>query len=450
MKRVITYGTFDLFHEGHRRLLLRAKELGDQLIVGVTSDRYDASREKLNVHQDLVQRIENVKASGLADRVIIEEYEGQKSEDIIKYSIDTFAIGSDWKGKFDYLQELCEVVYLDRTKGVSSTQLRNESGGILRLGIMGCGRIAERFILESKYVSGVEVNGVYGRDPQRIEAFATKYELSFFELDLEKFFQRVDAVYVATPHLTHYDLVRAALVRGKHVLAEKPLTLSKSETSILYDLAKANNLVLLEAIKTAFAPGFAHLLRIARSGLIGKIKSVEATFTKLMEPPGREFDKQQAGGSMTELASYPLLAIVKLIGADPVDTSFISYFDPESSVDSFTVFTLRYPHALGIGKVGIGVKSEGNLIVSGTEGYIYAPAPWWKTEHFELRYENPTENRRFFNKFSGEGLRYELAEFVALTAREETQSHKLTPLESIAICSIIEHFLQNSRVERIR
>src|SRR5699024_204603 len=128
MRRVITYGTYDLFHEGHRRLLERAKNLGDWLIVGVTTENYDEGRGKLNVRQPLMERIHQVQDSGLADEVIIEEYEGQKINDIQKHGIDVFAIGSDWLGKFDYLKDYCEVVYLDRTKGVSSTELRNEAG----------------------------------------------------------------------------------------------------------------------------------------------------------------------------------------------------------------------------------------------------------------------------------------------------------------------------------
>ena len=132
--KIITYGTFDLFHEGHYNILKRAKELGDYLIVGVTSEHYDKGRGKLNVSQSLVERIDNVKNSGLADKIIVEEYDGQKIEDIKKYDIDKFVIGSDWLGKFDYLNEYCEVIYLERTKGVSSTQLRNQKHGILNIG----------------------------------------------------------------------------------------------------------------------------------------------------------------------------------------------------------------------------------------------------------------------------------------------------------------------------
>ncbi|MCI7550773.1 MAG: adenylyltransferase/cytidyltransferase family protein, partial [Arcanobacterium sp.] len=140
MTRVITYGTFDLFHEGHRRLLERARALGDELIVGVTADSFDRQRGKLNVHDKLLERVENVRRSGLADLIIVEEYFGQKVHDVEKYDVDVFAIGSDWRGKFDYLEDYCQVVYLERTKGISSTQLRSEEQGFIHLGIIGAGR----------------------------------------------------------------------------------------------------------------------------------------------------------------------------------------------------------------------------------------------------------------------------------------------------------------------
>ncbi|HLS53572.1 MAG TPA: adenylyltransferase/cytidyltransferase family protein, partial [Tissierellaceae bacterium] len=176
MKKVITYGTYDLFHGGHLRLLQRAKKLGDYLIVGVTTDSYDESRGKLNVQQSLMERIENVKSTGLADKIIIEEYEGQKVNDILKYDVDIFAIGSDWVGKFDYLKEYCDVVYLERTKGISSTQLRIKNSGIIRMGIVGYGRIANRFIPESKFVSGVSVEGVFGRNLEKLKDFKNRHQ----------------------------------------------------------------------------------------------------------------------------------------------------------------------------------------------------------------------------------------------------------------------------------
>ncbi len=126
MKKVITYGTFDLLHVGHLNILRRAKALGDYLIVGVTTDEFDRARGKLNVHDSLEERIAAVRATGYADEIITESYVGQKIDDVQKYGVDVFVLGSDWEGKCDFLKPYCEVVYLPRTEGVSSTMLREE------------------------------------------------------------------------------------------------------------------------------------------------------------------------------------------------------------------------------------------------------------------------------------------------------------------------------------
>lgn len=121
MVKVITYGTYDLFHYGHQRLLERAKALGDYLIVGVISDSFDLTRGKINAQQSLMERIESVRATGLADEIIVEEYEGQKIDDIKRYGVDIFTVGSDWKGKFDYLNEYCKVGLLMRLTIIESS-----------------------------------------------------------------------------------------------------------------------------------------------------------------------------------------------------------------------------------------------------------------------------------------------------------------------------------------
>ena len=222
MTKVITYGTFDLFHEGHYRLLKRAKELGDYLIVGVTTEKYDMERGKLNVVDSLMTRIENVKKSGFADEVIIEEAVGQKISDVQKYHIDIFAIGSDWMGAFDYISDYCKVVYLERTKNISSTMLREQNRHIQKVGIIGTGRIANRFVPESKQVSGIDVERVYNPNRDSAERFAKIWEIDF-STDLELFLKGIDSVYVASPHQSHYDYVKFALEHGKHVLCEKPM-----------------------------------------------------------------------------------------------------------------------------------------------------------------------------------------------------------------------------------
>lgn len=433
--RVITYGTFDLFHEGHVRLLERAKSLGDYLIVAVTTENYDSTRGKLNVRQSLMERIHNVQSSGLADEVIIEEYEGQKINDIQRYDVDIFAIGSDWLGKFDYLNDYCKVVYLDRTKGVSSTQLRDESG-ILRIGVLGSGRIANRMVDEVRFVSGVTVEGVWSRQARNAQAFADTHELRFAAASVEELLSEVDAVYVATPHATHGELARQAMEAGKHVLCEKPIALTRAEAADLYALAEQHQVVLLEAIKTAFSPGFQRMVAVARSGSIGQVRSVDATFTKLVNA-GRELEGPD-GGAISELASYPLLAVVKLLGTGYTRLVASSLRPEGAAVDTFSRIDLTYPHAVASARVGLGVKAEGDLVVAGTRGYIYVPAPWWKTEYFEARFEDPGDDKKYYFKFDGDGLRYEVAEFASLIRNESPESFRLRSSESVAIAGIIE------------
>ena len=441
MKTVITYGTFDLFHSGHYRLLERAQKLGDELIVGVTSDLYDQSRGKLNVQQSLEERIDNVRRTGLADKIIVENEEGQKIEDIQRYNVDIFAIGSDWLGKFDYIREYCEVIYLERTKGISSTDIRKKILPTISLGIVGCGRIAGRFIHESKFVSGLDVIAVYGRNNIKAAAFAAKYEISKAYSDYDDMLSAVDAVYIAVPHHVHYYFARKALEKGKHVLCEKPLTLTSKQARELYQLAAERNSVLIEAIKTAYAPGFCQLLGTAKSGVIGNVLAVDAAFTKIITDKSlREYDAAQAGGALTELGTYPLLAITKLLGTQPLNVSFFSIKNEEYKVDTFTRAHFTYKGANAIATVGIEAKREGDLCITGSKGYIYVPAPWWKTEYFEVRFENSERNRKYFTKFEEDGLRYEIAAFIKRINGNEPSQHHLSPEESIFIAGIIEQF----------
>ena len=229
MKKVITYGSFDLFHEGHYNLLKRAKELGDYLIVGITTEQFDESRGKLNIVDSLIDRIEHVKETGFADQIIIEDHLGQKVEDIQKYGVNIFTLGSDWEGKYDYLKELCEVVYLERTKNVSSTMLRREKYPLIRLGMIGTGRIAARFAPETHFVSGIVLNSVYNPYRKQAEKFAVRYGLELYSGEISEFLEHIDAVYIASPHETHYEYAKQALLMGKHVLCEKPMTLKEEE-----------------------------------------------------------------------------------------------------------------------------------------------------------------------------------------------------------------------------
>ncbi len=443
MTRVITYGTFDLFHEGHYRLLKRAKELGDYLIVGVTTEKYDMERGKLNVVDSLMIRIENVKKSGFVDEVIIEEAVGQKISDVQKYHIDIFAIGSDWMGAFDYISDYCKVVYLERTKNISSTMLRKQNRHIQKVGIIGTGRIANRFVPESKQVSGIDVQWVYNPNRDSAERFAKVWEINFSD-DLELFLQEIDSVYVASPHQTHYNYVKVALEHGKHVLCEKPMVLKKYQSEELFDYARQKNLVLFEGIKTAYCPGFEKLLGIACSGIIGNIHYIDACFTKLEDKNKRELTDTVYGGSLTELGSYCLLPIIKLFGNKYEDVRFEVIHD-SNGLDIFTKVSFHYPKGIATATCGLGVKSEGRLLIAGTKGYIVASAPWWKTTYFEVHYENASQVDKYSERFFGDGLRYEIRDFLNMINGDDKSVFKLTRSESIAMAEIMEKFLKQER-----
>ena len=440
MKKVITYGTYDLLHQGHINLLRRAKELGDYLIVGVTSDSFDRGRGKLNVRNNVLERVEAVKATGYADEVIIEDYVGQKIDDIQKYNVDIFAIGSDWEGHFDYLNEFTKVVYLPRTEGISSTMLRAADTTDVKVGIIGCGRIAKRFPKEADVVNGLKVIATYDTNSEVANAVASGIEECKVCSSADELYEQVDAVYIATPHLSHYDYIKAAINTGKHVLVETPMVLDGEQARECFELAEQKGVILMEANKTAHCPAFNHLMVMIKSGVIGEVVDIEASESKLWSDDMslREFDPKQAGGSLYELGSYTLLPIIKLMGCQYENLNIYSRM--KDGVDMFTRGVFRYPHATCSFKVGLGVKTEGNLVISGTKGYAYVPAPWWKTDYFELRYEDQNKNQKYFYKWDGEGLRYEIQEFISCVLNKRFSTARLRRRESVCMAEIMQAF----------
>lgn len=388
MIKVITYGTYDMFHYGHQRLLERAKELGDYLIVGVTSDDYDKTRGKINNQQSLMERIAAVKATGIADEIIVEEYEGQKIDDIRRLGVDIFTVGSDWAGYFDYLNEFCKVVYLPRTAGVSSSEIRAEKRKLI-IGTLGEGSLCKKFIREMQFVNGVE------------------------HREIKDSLEEVDAVYVATHSMHHYDDVKRSLLAGKHVICESPVALDLEKYIELQEIAKSKHLVLADGIKTAYSTAYSRLIVVAKSGRIGNIVSVDSTCTSLkggMSDAGVDLSTKQ--NSICAWGPTAMLPIFQLLGTDYKSKSIASMImDKNCQFDGFSKIDFIYDHAVASAKVGKAAKAEGELIITGTKGYIYVPAPWWKTDYFEVRFEDPADNKRYFYQLDGEGIRYEIVAF---------------------------------------
>ncbi len=129
MKRIITYGTFDLLHYGHINLLRRARELGDYLIVVLSTDEFNWNEKHKKCYFSYAQRKQMLEAIRYVDLVVPEENWEQKNTDVVKYQADVFVMGDDWKGKFDFLKDKCEVVYLPRTPEISTTQIKQDIKG---------------------------------------------------------------------------------------------------------------------------------------------------------------------------------------------------------------------------------------------------------------------------------------------------------------------------------
>lgn len=446
MKKVITYGTYDLFHQGHYNLLKRAKDLGDYLIVGVTTDNFDLERGKMNTCNNVMERIEAVKATGLADQIVIEEYRGQKIDDIQKYGVDIFAIGSDWEGYFDYLNEFCKVVYLPRTEGISSTQLRQERPTV-NIGIIGTGSIASRFVPESDSVNSAIISAAYNPNQAENEEFCKQFKLPVMAHSLDELYGNCNAVYIASPHYTHYEYAKSALMAGKHVLCETPFVFSKDQAEELYQIAEEKNLVLMVALKTAYTPAFGHLFSLLKSRVIGDIVEVNASVTTLTDEKSEKLDSSRIGGSMSENACFPLLPIFKFLGTD--FRNIIFYSKMKNDVDMFTKAVFRYDHAVASFQVGLGVKTEGSMTIAGTKGYVYVPAPWWKTDYFEVRYEDQNQNKKYFYPFVGEGLRYEIKDFVASVLSNGFHFSKVSKKENMKMAEVQELYIKGNNLFKL-
>ena len=442
MIKVITYGTYDLLHYGHIRLLERAKALGDYLIVGVTSDDYDKTRGKINTKQNLMERVAAVKALGIADEVIVEEYEGQKIDDIRRYGIDIFTVGSDWEGKFDYLKEYCRVVYLPRTEGISSSEIRSEKRK-MRIGLIGDAKSEltsiAKFMKELPYVNGIEAvcSNTDVEGLKKIE-------------DYEAILQEADAVYIASHPKKHYEQIKTALTQKKHVLCESPIALSSNQCEELFALAKENGCILMEGAKTAYTTAFERLVLLAKTGKIGEILSVDAVCTSRKSVQNyTDEDIENNWNTITEWGPLALLPVFQILGCHYKDMRMTTRLLKEGTdFDVFTKADFLFDKAVASIKVAKGAKSEGVLVITGTEGYIYVPAPWWKTDYFELRYENSANNRRYFYQLDGEGIRYEIVAFVN-AVENGSGTFYVTEEVSSAISSVMEKYYSRTNVTEI-
>lgn len=306
-----------------------------------------------------------------------------------------------------------------------------------------------KFKKECSYVNGVQVIGLCS--PREELLLDAKCEGIFATTIYEELLDRADAVYVASEPTMHYAHIKQALLCGKHVMCESPVAVCEEEWNELFELADQRKLILMEAIKTAYSTAYCRLLLLAESGRIGNIVSVDATCTSLNEMAvWKQGRSAETWNSICGWGPTAMLPVFQLLGTDYVKSTIISAFSEQiEGFDIFTKIDFLYPHAAATLKVGKGIKSEGELIVSGSEGYIYVPAPWWKTDYFELRYENQDKNRRYFYQLDGEGIRYEIVNFMKSIEKGRADFY-ISRDVSRQITRIIERFYKREGLEEIQ
>lgn len=439
MKKVITYGTFDLFHQGHYNILKRAKEQGDYLIVGVTGESYDMERGKLSVRDSLVTRIENVKKTGFADKIIIEEYLGQKIHDVIEYDIDVLVIGSDWKGKFDHLQKYCQVVYLERTKNISSTQLREQNNPIYKLGIATDSVHDNEAVVESKYVSGIHAESVYCWDKAVAEQFWSEFELDKYETDYDEFLKTIEILYVKTKREHRYELIKKALLAGVHVISDPAITLDADKLRELFEIARAQKVILLENMPTLYLQAFNQLLWNARGNLIGDLISVKCGIN-------RDSIIASETADLYDCMALPVCVLTKMLGLQY--NLAVKTIENEQGQPVYTVCMndSKSSGSAFVFEVGMEMEVGTGMEILGTEGSIYVPGDWWQTGYFKMK-STADDNRfkRYSSNFEGNGFRYIIQSLLSMIEDERIWTTRVLPEEQIKVARVLKDVEQANR-----
>lgn len=428
MKKIITYGTFDLFHKGHYNILKRAKDLGDYLIVGVTGENYDAERGKLSVQDSLATRIENVRNTGFADLIIVEEYDGQKINDIIKYEVDILVLGLDWKGKFDHLKKYCDVIYLERTKDISSTQLRKEYNKIYKYGIVTDDMLNENYIFDPEYVSGIHIQSIYSEYESISSAIVNNSHIDKTFSNYDDFLQSVDIVSVHCSLDKRYEYIKKALLKNRHVISESPISLDPNKVEEIYSIAKNNKCIFLENVPTVYIKTFNQLLSIAKGAIIGDIVRVKCSL------PIEEFSYTHKREHYDALY-YIICILQKILGEDTISNYYklVKHNNENSDVYLY----LDYENSFGIGEITNNTNNDSSLEIIGTKGIISMPTHWWKAGYFKTKLYDIDYVRRYCTNFEGNGFKYLIQTMIQMIKENQFESQRLSSEDSIRIVKII-------------
>lgn len=319
---------------------------------------------------------------------------------------------------------------------ISRESLLKQGEGYIKIGVIGTGSIASRFADEVAHVQKTYIYSAYSPDEKELERYCDKFGITNDCKSVDELIENVDAVYIASPYLTHYQYAKMALQAGRHVLCETPFTQTYKETQELYQLAERKGLVLVLAWKTAFCPSFVQILDNIRQGVIGEVVEMTATTTTLLNDGVTTTYNNER---IAENAIYGLLASLKVLGSEFKRVANFVKTDEERQL--YNDITIENEDSIAHVKAGTGVKSESSMVVSGTRGYIYVPAPWWMPAYFEIRFENQNNNKKLYFPYEESGLRYEIQYFIDRIHLKPTDEF-VTKEETLLLARMAEKYLK--------
>jgi len=309
------------------------------------------------------------------------------------------------------------------------------SAGEVRWGILATGGIAHSFTRDL-LLHGHRVTAVASRSQPKADAFAAELGIARAHGSYDALVAdpEVDVVYVATPHNAHAENALAALANGKHVLVEKAFTVSAAEARAVVEAARANDLIVLEAMWTRFLPHMEFVRSVVRSGRLGEVRSLHADHTQRLssDPTHRLNDPRLAGGALLDLGVYPLSFAHDVLGPPVEVTARATLRD--TGVDASVATVLR--HADGTVSTSFSsseTRGPNTATVLGTEGRIDIDPVWYSPAAVTVRGADGEVLERFDQPVSGRGMQYQAAELERLHAAGETSSPLMTPEESVAV-----------------
>ncbi|WDF64587.1 Gfo/Idh/MocA family protein [Flavobacterium sp. KACC 22763] len=309
----------------------------------------------------------------------------------------------------------------------------------IKWGIVGLGNIASQFASDLLLVENAELTAVASRDLAKAEEFGGKFNASRIYNSYDLLFEdsEVEVVYIATPHNSHAELSIKALESGKHVLCEKPMSLSYQDAQRMIEASKKNNVFFMEAFWTRFIPSLQDVLQKIGNGIIGDINYIKADFAfhgSEIENK-RLFDKELGGGALFDIGVYPLFLSYILLGKPKEITA--KAIKHKNDIDLQTSMILQYETAQSVLHASIVSESDMKAIISGTKGRIELNAPWFVADGYSL-FINEEKEATFTLPALGKGYSHEIIECQNCILNNEIESTLWSHQNCLDLSGIVE------------